>query len=314
MNSWQNFLQKISAPQLEFEAARDDEKFCRFFGNLYGIEIFKDGLDLILSKLATKQIRFEIKIIKSWDTNQGCYLRGLEPASNSLGTNFELRTCSKSRFGEPDMQYFRASEAKRIKTYDEQGGAENATEMAAKGRDFDQVLKKFEKIILRSFNHNVLAHEMAHACEFSSQISLNETFRQCIGFDMKNRRAQNLALDAQIHRLMFEALKAYPPNQFLSELFARFFELLSLSKAINPTSAFTAEEVLSFFANTHKFIAEIFNPKIRVQIDSQISDMTKEISQEIRNSGSQFLFRDNVAPATGSSKGISWVKTIKPSN
>ncbi len=56
-----------------------------------------------------------------------------------------LRTGSKSRFGEPDMRYFLVSEAKRIKTYDERGSAENAVEIAAKGRDFDQVLRTGSK-------------------------------------------------------------------------------------------------------------------------------------------------------------------------
>jgi len=59
---------------------------------------------------------------------------------NSADLN--LRTYSKSRFGEPDMQYFLESEAKLIKTYDERGSTQNAEEIANKGRDFEQVLNK----------------------------------------------------------------------------------------------------------------------------------------------------------------------------
>jgi len=60
--------------------------------------------------------------------------------TKGLESSNDFRTCSKSRFGELDMQHFLASEAKLIKTYDERGSAENVVEIAAKGRDFEQVL------------------------------------------------------------------------------------------------------------------------------------------------------------------------------
>ena len=44
------------------------------FSQLYRIDLYKDGLDLILTKLSQKQLNFEVKIIKDWDTNIGCFL------------------------------------------------------------------------------------------------------------------------------------------------------------------------------------------------------------------------------------------------
>ena len=41
---------------------------------LYRIEIFRDGLDLILTKLAQQELKFKVKITKGWDTNLGCFL------------------------------------------------------------------------------------------------------------------------------------------------------------------------------------------------------------------------------------------------
>ncbi len=68
-----------------------------------------------------------------------CFARGFINALLLKQTEV-LRTCSKSRFGESDIHHSRASEAKRIQRYGERGSTENAVEMAAKGRDFEQVL------------------------------------------------------------------------------------------------------------------------------------------------------------------------------
>ncbi len=227
-----NFLSIIINPQLDFEGVSQDEKFSQLFSNLYRIELFKDGLDLILTKMQEKNLRFEVRYIKGWDTNVGCFL-----------------TENQTTFDRFTNKIFP---------------------------------KKNLKIILRSLNYNVLAHEMAHALEYESGIKLGEEFRQAIGYDMKDRQASQIALRSQIQRLMIDALKAYKPHQFLSELFARYFELLSISRNVISNGDFTTQEVMDFFINTTKFIKEIFNPEIKKLIDPKISDATKEVVNQVK--------------------------------
>lgn len=259
MNS-EAFLSGLIVPQLDFESGRADEKFCRFFTNLYRIPLYKDGLDLILTKLQKRQLRFEIKITRDWDTNLGCYL-------------------------------------------------------SSENNVFDQKLGKFlrkkcEKIVLRSFSYNVLAHEMAHACEFNSNIDLGEEFRKAMAIDMKNRCANNLALDGEIQRLMIEQLAAYKPHQILSELFARYFELLSLSRLVSATGAFDGNEVVAFFANTSNFIAKIFNPQIHKIIDPSIAKATAAIINEVKISKAQHSFSDQIESQKQKSSN-SWSRKVK---
>jgi hypothetical protein len=253
-------LKKIIAPQLQCEGVDASEKFTKLFCDLYRIELFKDGLDLILTKLQEKQIRFEIKIIKGWDTNVGCFLT------------------EKKSF-------------------------------------YDKTLGKFlhqnsPKIILRQMSYNVLAHEMAHALEFESGINLGEEFRVAIGLDMKGRNPQSITLQAEIKRLMVEALRSYPPHQFLSELFARYFELLSISRNVCAKGDFTTLEVMSFFENTTNFISKIFNQKIKLKIDQKISGLTNEIASQVKLAAPQQKFQENVESIQKKSAG-SWSKTVK---
>jgi len=264
-----DILRKILLPQLQFEGAENPEKFLRTFADLYRIELFKDGLDLILTKVQQKQLRFEIKIIKGWDTNVGCFL----------------------------------TEQKSL--YDKTLG---------------RFIKKADlKITLRSLTHNVLAHEMAHAWEFEGGINLGEDFRAAIGFDMKDRSPKSLPLKAEIKRLMVEGMNSYPQNQIISELFARYFELLSISRDVRTFGEFSTRDVMDFFENTTNFIAKIFNPQIRVKIDPKIAVETSEIARQIKLSAPEQKFSDRIDsfhskaknPQENKSVERSWSKSTK---
>ncbi len=253
-------LKNIFAKQVEFETEPNLNKFVQTFCQLYRIELFKDGLDLILTKVQEKDLKFEVKITKGWDTNLGCYLTEQSKVFNKiLGT-------------------------------------------------FSASVKK--SIILRQMTCNLMAHEMAHALEFESGLNLGEEFRQCIGFDMKDRNPPSVALKGEIKRLMVDALKSYPPHQFLSELFARYFELLSVSRNVRTTGDFTTEEVMSFFENTTNFIERIFNPQIQGKIDPKIANHTAEIARKITLEAPTQKFQERVESVQKKSQGL-WSKSVK---
>lgn len=260
-----DFIKEIFAPQLKFEGIDESDKFARFFANLYRIELFKDGLDLILTKVRQRDLLFEVHLVKGWDTNLGCYL----------------------------------TEQSRV--FNKVSGV------------FNRKIKK--KIILKSFSVNVLAHEMAHALEFESEINLEKDgFRKAIGFDMKGRKADFLPLRGEIKRLMVDALKAYPQHQFISELFARYFELLSISKNVNEKGAFETAQVMDFFANSTKFVGEIFNPQIRYQIDDDIAKKTLEIAKNVVLEAPKTHFQDGTGSffkQKGEDGKKSWMKNVK---
>ena len=253
-------LKNIFAKQIDFETEPNLDKFVQTFCQLYRIELFKDGLDLILTKVQEKDLKFEVKVTKGWDTNLGCYLTEQNKVFNKvLGT-------------------------------------------------FSSSVKK--SIILRQMTCNLMAHEMAHALEFESGLNLGEKFRQCIGLDMKDRSPSSVVLKGEIKRLMVDALKAYPPHQFLSELFARYFELLSVSRNVRATGDFTTAEVMSFFENTTNFIEQIFNPQIQGKIDPKIAAHTSEIAGKIRLEVPEQKFQERIESIQKKSQG-SWSKGVK---
>lgn len=220
-------IQDILKQQVSFEGAANIEKFQAIFTSLYNIDLFKNGLDLILTKMQEGDLRFEVKIIKGWDTNVGCY-------------------------------------------------------MTQQNKVFNKVLNVFSdkfrhKIIIRNLLVNVVAHEMAHALEIEGGIDLNNNFRKAIGLDMKGRKANNLALRGEMQRVMVDDVKSYPAHQVISELFARYFELLSLSRDVEHNGAFLTNDVKEFFLNTTKWIDQIFNAKIKNKINLEIANHTSKL-------------------------------------
>ena len=254
------FIKKICTSQLEFEGVENLEKFVKTFADLYRIELFKDGLDLILTKMEEKHLKFEVRITKGWDTNLGCFL-----------------TEQKSFFD----------------------------------KTLGKVLRQTApKIILRNLSHNLMAHEMAHALEFESGLNLGEDFRKAIGFDMKDRHPQSITLKGETQRLMVEALKSYPPHQFISELFARYFELLSISRNVRATGDFATSDVMGFFENTTNFVEKIFNPQIRAKINPRIAEATSVLASQIRLEAPQQKFQEKIESVQRKSAG-SWAKVAK---
>ncbi len=244
-------LKKIITSQLQISSDQEAQRFCKYFFDLYRIELFKDGLDLILTKLREKKLRFEIKEMQGWDTNVGCFL-----------------TEQKSFYDKAFGRFF---------------------------------TKASPKIILRKLSYNVLAHEMAHALEFESGLNLGVEFRQAVGYDMKDRQPSIFTLKGEVKRLMVDALKAYPPEQFLSELFARYFELLSISRNVCANGDFATSDVMNFFANVTNFIEKIFNPQIKSQIAEDIAGITNEIVRQVRLEAPRKSFEEKIDSRAGKS-------------
>lgn len=259
-----NIIYQKFSPQTTFEGLNNIDKLCKMFSQLYRIDLYKDGLDLILTKLSQKQLNFEVKIIKDWDTNIGCFL-----------------TEQQSVFDKTIGKFW---------------------------------AKKNLKIILRQLSYNVLAHEMAHAVDFESGLDLNDDFRQAIYLDLSSTQPTIITLKSHAHRLMIEAVKSYPKNQIINELFARYFELLSISRDVCSNGDFSTNDVMNYFANTTKYITEILNPFIKKQIDQIIANQTISIVSDVKinNHGQNYREKiDSFHQKQDSDGQKSWAKNTK---
>ena len=156
------------------------------------------------------------------------------------------------------------------------------------GSSLNQLLNKVRKkniyqITIKKLSYDVIIHEIAHMIEKETSVNLQE-FTSIIENDLKNSLA-SIGLKNTIKEIFITALKVYPENQRNSELFARYFQVLSLAKEISNlshTRGYKLEQALTSFSNTTNWINVNLKLTIVSLIDPQISECSMQLAKDIK--------------------------------
>ena len=158
---------------------------------------------------------------------------------------------------------------------------------------FNKIFSSFSKnykhvINIRTLTVDVIMHEIAHALEKESKINLQDEFASIFATDLKNTKHSHINIQLAIKQIIFKELNLYPNSQHNSELLARFYELLAMSKEVghyHNNYHFKLNEILSLFYNTVEWIDKVFNDNLKSQILDHIPPLSKNIKfdQNLRN-------------------------------
>ena len=134
-------------------------------------------------------------------------------------------------------------------------------------------------ITIKNINTDVVIHEIAHAIEKESGLDLNGEFRQVLAMDMNNKTPSNPMVANAVRTVMRDELKGYELKNIMSELFARYFELLGMSNECGGYGRFHFyyKDITGFFAHTTKWVEEKFNPTLTGKINPKISQYSSEL-------------------------------------
>ncbi|MDR2760260.1 MAG: hypothetical protein LBB09_00225 [Rickettsiales bacterium] len=157
-------------------------------------------------------------------------------------------------------------------------------------RNFDQKLigeqSKFSKgffqrkheIVIKNFSMQTIIHEIGHAIEHISGIDIERGFRQNFSADMKTWDSANQLLGRTVKDLMLDQLKNYPLESTMAELFARFFEILSMANDVDAwmDKRFSSEEIQRFYRNTVKWFYDELKPILLKKTDPEIAIASAE--------------------------------------
>lgn len=132
--------------------------------------------------------------------------------------------------------------------------------------------KKNYTIVIKSIRPDIIIHEIAHAIEHIANIDLNKDFRKILASDTNGKKSTNEQLNASVKSILKDELKNYELSHFMSELFARVFEIISISYEVNGWSKYQYKykEVASFFENTIKWMKNTLHPILLKQTDKNI--------------------------------------------
>jgi hypothetical protein len=146
----------------------------------------------------------------------------------------------------------------------------------------DNVLKngmfsEYYKIVIKKIVPDTIIHEIGHAIERVSKIDIHREFKEAITSDFKfgNTHPPQIQLRTAVGDIMVDRVKKYyKPEQAMQEVFARFFQMLAISKEVGGWGeyVFTYDEVSAYFANTIRWTNSILIPILKKNTDSDVED------------------------------------------
>ncbi|MDR0571473.1 MAG: hypothetical protein LBG48_01325 [Rickettsiales bacterium] len=250
-NISENKVLKYLQDNTIFVLKTDWERFTLFFTLLYELPIFKSILNVILTELKNKNARFI-----------------LEPVTIYNEWNRLAGHC--------DTQF--------IKNFDKK--------LIGRSSTFEKgfFTKKYT-IVLRYITPPIIIHEIGHAIEHISGIDIEKGFRENFGTDMKAWNCSNIMLTNAVKNIMVEELKGYPLVNVMAELFARFFEVLSISKEVAGMGdyCFTYQEVSRFFSNTIGWFYDRLEPILIKKTDKEVAIISEEFISNLKPYRKKFI-------------------------
>ena len=152
---------------------------------------------------------------------------------------------------------------------------------------FKSFVKTYKhKIKLQKLNIGVLMHELAHALEKQGRINLSDGFDQAMKQDLSHIQNAAHTIRYAIDKIMYQDLKLYPEDQQSSELFARLFQMLAMSKEVghfDDAFQFRYKDCREFFKNSIMWIESIFNESIEARVPDYIARQTERIKFDKTN-------------------------------
>ncbi len=152
------------------------------------------------------------------------------------------------------------------------------------GSAFNKALNKIKAernyvITIKKISSDVIVHELAHMLEKEGEFPTLQPFAEKINKDISMQNSNNVSLQSAVKQIMITEVEGYPNDQKISELFARFFQIVAISKEVAGFGAqygYTLQDTYQFFANTVAFLAGDFYSTIASKIDANIAFLSSK--------------------------------------
>lgn len=169
-------------------------------------------------------------------------------------------------------------------------------------------------ITIKKISNDVIVHEIAHMLEKELNKSDALYFIDQIKHDMMFFKKSNPSLSSAVESVMIKEVAAYPEQQRNSELFARYFQLLAMSKEVSgfgATYGYSIFDMIKLFkTSTQINLYTSITQKINQHIAKETSLYIKDLS-EIEHKWSDEKIKSVHYKTGGVTKWSSGVKSIK---
>jgi hypothetical protein len=137
-------------------------------------------------------------------------------------------------------------------------------------------------ITIKKLSYPVIIHETAHMVEKELAIDMS-AFIEIIKKDLSSLPT-SVAMNKMVTQVMLIEVNAYPPDQQASELFARYFQMLCMSKDIAGLSiqgAYNLDRIIDYFSNTSQWWRYNLISTFKELINPLISNASQKLIKKI---------------------------------
>ena len=92
------------------------------------------------------------------------------------------------------------------------------------------IFSKHYTIVIKKIIPDIIIHEIGHAVEHISGINVNGDFKKALYEDLRLNNTHLLQVKSAVKDIMEQQLKNYKLENHMAELFARYFELVAMSR------------------------------------------------------------------------------------
>ena len=236
-------------------------KFIILIKNIYQYQIFKGLMDLVVTKIHQKSLKFIVQDQGTFDLDEGNCKTITGGIANSLFNTFRTN--------------------------------------------------KHYIITIKKLTYDVIIHEIAHMIDQETAMDMAE-FRSIITPEIQNKSSA-LVIEQTVKNVMVEQLKSYPSEKHVSELFARYFQILAMSKEVSGLSqsyGYSLQNAIELFPNTTAWVFNKLYFKMNAFINQDIANFSQSYIKpldDIKHKWSE----EKVQPFKKSGGWSSSVKSIK---
>lgn len=158
-------------------------------------------------------------------------------------------------------------------------------------------IKKNYTIVIKSIKCPIIIHEIAHAIEYILDLDLHKDFRKVLASDTNHKTAPNMQVNSAVKQILRDDLKEYELKDVMSELFARFFELIAMSYEVDGWAnyQYKYDDIAKFFPNTMHWFDVVVVPLLNKQIDKEILKDSEAYVRDLQKY--KTIWRDKVHSA-----------------
>ncbi|MBR2140808.1 MAG: hypothetical protein IJ853_00425 [Rickettsiales bacterium] len=174
------------------------------------------------------------------------------------------------------------------------------------------IFSKHYTIVIKKIIPDIIIHEIGHAVEHISGINVNGDFKKALYEDLRLNNTHLLQVKSAVKDIMEQQLKNYKLENHMAELFARYFELVAMSREVGDWGdyQFYYNDIINYFMNTTTWVNNILIPILNKNTDDDVAALANDFVANLKPYKKEWVRNNRSRFADVDDMNNKWVESI----